>query len=385
MENLLKIKERIKQFAGNYEIYIIPALKFLLTLIALGNINSQIGYMNRLAQKPITLVIALAGSFLPLNLTLVILALIVVAHIYALSLECAIFVLALFLVMFLLYFRFSAQDSVAALLVPLSFAFKVPYVIPVSMGLVGTPSSIVSVGCGTIVYHVLDYVKTHAEEMTSPSDIKEKLHVFKDLADGVLLNKAMVVYTVAFALTVLIVYLIRRLPIAYSWSIAIASGTLGCFIIMLIVNSRLHAGVGMGSAFLGILISLILNTILQYFCFDLDYNHTEKVQFEDDEYYYYVKAVPKNTIKLPVKKVKKAEPVKKTASGSVNGNKEVHRQPVSGNRRPMGTSPAKTGQPRTTATNARQTVRQTAANAAASSMTTVIDTQSVKRNIGEDK
>ena len=25
----------------------------------------------------------------------------------------------------------------------------------------------------------------------------------------------------------------------------------------------------------------------------LDYKHTERVQFEDDDYYYYVKAVPK--------------------------------------------------------------------------------------------
>ena len=41
------------------------------------------------------------------------------------------------------------------------------------------------------------------------------------------------------------------------------------------------------------------------FSFNLDYSRTEKVQFEDDEYYYYVKAVPKVTVTTPEHKVKK--------------------------------------------------------------------------------
>ena len=45
--------------------------------------------------------------------------------------------------------------------------------------------------------------------------------------------------------------------------------------------------------------------MIQLFRFNVDYARTEKVQFEDDEYYYYVKAVPKVTLSEPEKKVKK--------------------------------------------------------------------------------
>jgi hypothetical protein len=45
--------------------------------------------------------------------------------------------------------------------------------------------------------------------------------------------------------------------------------------------------------------------VLRFFVFNVDYSRTEKVQFEDDEYYYYVKAVPKVTVTRPEKKVKK--------------------------------------------------------------------------------
>ena len=303
MRELLVFKEKIKRFVGKNDAYIMPLLKFVLTFLALLRINGQLGFRGKIASMPITLIVALAGSFLPVNLTLVILALIIVVHLTALSLECAALVFALFLVMFLFYFRFASKDSVAVLLTPLSFAFKLPYVIPISMGLVGTPSSMVSVGCGAIVYHVLHYIAGNKEELGSVSILKdgtktEKIAGIKSLVDGILNNKAMMVYVVAFAATVLVVYLIRRLSIAYCWQIAIVAGAITCLVTLVVANGIFKGGVSVGGAFVGLIVSIILNIILQYFCFDLDYNRTEKVQFEDDEYYYYVKAVPKNTIRL---------------------------------------------------------------------------------------
>ncbi|MCR4934250.1 MAG: hypothetical protein K6A29_08615, partial [Lachnospiraceae bacterium] len=298
MRDLLVIKEKLKKFVGKNEVFILPVLKFLMVFIAMAKINSSLGFMSKLSNGGITLIVALAGSFLPLNLTLVILALIITAHMYKLSMECAILVFALFVIMFLLYFRFASKDSVGALLVPISFAFKVPYIMPVSMGLVGGPCSMVSVGCGTVIYQVLHYIAVNAENIKGGGGdkITEKLGSLKAIVDGMLENKAVIVYAVAFSITVLVVYIIRRLSINYSWFIAIAAGSIGCFVLVLITTAAFHAQVSLGGAFLGMIISIIVNLILQYFLFDLDYNRSERVQFEDDEYYYYVKAVPKNTI-----------------------------------------------------------------------------------------
>ena len=43
----------------------------------------------------------------------------------------------------------------------------------------------------------------------------------------------------------------------------------------------------------GSLLAGILGYALQFFHMILDYGKVEELQFEDDEYYYYVKAVPK--------------------------------------------------------------------------------------------
>ncbi|MBP5600230.1 MAG: hypothetical protein J6X48_08185 [Lachnospiraceae bacterium] len=352
MRDLLVIKEKLKKFVGKNEVFILPVLKFLMVFIAMSKINSSLGFMSKLSNGGITLIVALAGSFLPLNLTLVILALIITAHMYKLSMECAILVIALFVIMFLLYFRFASKDSVGALLVPISFAFKVPYIMPVSMGLVGGPCSMVSVGCGTVIYQVLHYIAVNAENIKGGGGdkITEKLGSLKAIVDGMLENKAIIVYAVAFSITVLVVYIIRRLSINYSWFIAIAAGSIGCFVLVLITTAALHAQVSLGGAFFGMIISIIVNLILQYFLFDLDYNRSERVQFEDDEYYYYVKAVPKNTIKLGGT----AEPIRRARPEHV-------REAV---RRPAPTRVAREEEATPVQARARETVRTTAANAA---------------------
>ena len=41
-----------------------------------------------------------------------------------------------------------------------------------------------------------------------------------------------------------------------------------------------------------------------FFVHNVDYSRTERLEFEDDEYYYYVKAVPKMTISQAQREIK---------------------------------------------------------------------------------
>ena len=50
---------------------------------------------------------------------------------------------------------------------------------------------------------------------------------------------------------------------------------------------------------------MIVGLILEFLFFAVDYSRTESVQYEDDEYYYYVKAVPKIVVAAPEKTVKR--------------------------------------------------------------------------------
>jgi len=56
---------------------------------------------------------------------------------------------------------------------------------------------------------------------------------------------------------------------------------------------------------IGTIISAGIVYIIQFFRFSLDYTRVENVQFEDDDYYYYVKAVPKINVTVPEINVKR--------------------------------------------------------------------------------
>ncbi|MCI6713922.1 MAG: hypothetical protein MR523_03150 [Lachnospiraceae bacterium] len=303
MTTLLVAKQILMTLYSKYEVYITPLLKFLLALISLLLINSRLGYMDSIDKLTVVLIVALMCSFMPMNFIVIMAALFTLLHLYSFSLECAVVVGAGFLLMFLLYLRFSPKDTLVVLLLPICFLLKIPYVIPIAMGLIGTPASAVSVACGVIAYYMIHYIVQNVSVIASMAD-EETAAKFKFIIDGLIGNKEMVVTIIAFIITVILVYIIRRLSMDYAWTIAMAAGAIVNIMILLVGDLMFDTNVALFGVILGTIISLLLTAVLQFFVFNVDYSRTEKVQFEDDEYYYYVKAVPKVTVAKAEKKVK---------------------------------------------------------------------------------
>lgn len=304
MFRLLTVKEYLKEFYGRYESYILPIVKFLTALVTFVCINSRLGYMDKLSSISVVLVVSLFCSFLPFNFLILAGALFILLHLYALSLECAVVGLAVFLLMSLLYFRFTPADAVVVLLTPLCFALKIPYVIPLAMGLAGGPLSIISVSCGVVVHYILRYM-SDSQTVTLALESEDTVARFQNVVDGLLRNPAMIAVIGTFAVTLLVVYVIRRLSIDYSWTIAMCAGAAADAVLLLFAEMRYDLQLSIAGILLGSVVSLGIAKVMQFFVLNLDYSRTEKVQFEDDEYYYYVKAVPKISISTPYKTIKK--------------------------------------------------------------------------------
>ena len=311
MTSLLVARQYLKKFYGKFEVYLIPLVKFLLALASFMLINGKLGYMEKIDDTTIVLVAALMCSFMPMNFIVLISAAFILLHVYALSLECAVVMLAAFLLMFLVYFRFSPRDTAVVILTPICFLMNIPYVIPVALGLLCTPVSAVSAACGTAVYYLLGYVTGSATTLAT-MEAEETTVKFRLIIDGVLDNRAMAVTVAAFTVTIFFIYLIRRLPLDYSWTIAIVAGSLVNVMALLVGDLMFDTNVSISGVIVGTVVAALLGVVIQFFNFHVDYSRTEKVQFEDDEYYYYVKAVPKVTVAAPERKVKKINQQKKT-------------------------------------------------------------------------
>lgn len=313
MSVLLEMRENLKNIYNKHEVFITPVLKFLLAMVSLATINSTLGYMNKLNNPVIVIVVSLMCSFLPINFIIIVATLFVLGHLYAITLECALVALALFLLLYLLYFRFSPKDTLVVLLLPILFLLKIPYVIPIAMGLIATPASIVSVMCGVVIYYLIYYVETNATAISS-LDSENAVAKIRYIIDGMLTNKAMLVAILAFSAVVIIVFLIRKLSVDHAWTVAMVVGAVTGVVVLLMGDLVFETNISILGVIIGTVISLLLVKVLQFFVFNVDYTRTEFAQFEDDEYFYYVKAIPKNTVSKTEKTVKKITNVGDTSS-----------------------------------------------------------------------
>lgn len=306
MTTLLELKEKVVRFYGKNESYLNPILKFLLAFAIFSTINKNIGYMRMISSTSISLILALLCSVFPKNITIFLASLVVLADLYALSLEVCIVALLLFVIIYFIYFRFAPKNGYEVLLVPLCFKLNIPYVMPLGQGLLRELYSVFSLLCGTVIYFFLHGVRENAAVLGRSAEETEgatsKIVVAINQLIG---NKEMYLVLAILLVTVIIVYIIRRMSIENAWSIAIISGTL--FQTIGLIAGYMLLGISgktMG-VLVGNLISCIIAFVLQFLFFNLDYSRTERLQFEDDEYYYYVKAVPKAYVSGANKQVKR--------------------------------------------------------------------------------
>ena len=86
------------------------------------------------------------------------------------SLELGALVFIVMLIMFLFFFRFTPKQGALLVLIPLAYFLKIPFVVPIAVGLICSPVSIVSVAFGTVLYYMIDVISNNATVITNSSD-----------------------------------------------------------------------------------------------------------------------------------------------------------------------------------------------------------------------
>ena len=331
MLKLLVLREQLRAFYGKHSTAITAGIRFLTALVSMICLNSALGYMKVLKSPAIVLVLALISSVCPFGGICWILALFMLAHIFAVSLELALITAAFLLVVALLYYGFAPGDSWIMILTPLLFVLKIPYVAPLLVGLAGALVSVIPLSCGVVVFHLLQYVRSNAGPLTNGEsvDITQK---YMQMLNGIIMNRTMILYILAFAAAAIVVWLIRNQAFNQAWTIAVIAGILVMLLVFFAGVFLYDVSLSLPSLLAGIAVSGLLAGVYRFFVFHVDYSRTEYTQFEDDEYFYYVKAVPKVTVTAPAPQVRKistarkargaGKPVRPQESGAAPGPAE---------------------------------------------------------------
>ena len=303
MSTLLVWREKLQRLYASYSVYILKGLQFLLGLLLFGLINYNVGFMKMASSVFCTIGLAVICTFLPMIIMVMAATALILVHFYALSLPIAAVSAVIFLLMYIFYFRFTPKKAWLVLIAALAFCLKIPFVIPVAFGLMGTPVWIVPAVCGVISYYMADFVKGSAAALKS-ADADGIAASLSSFTKQVLGNKEMWLMIMAVVIGILVVNVIRSRAVSNAWKIASVSGSVVCLVVAAAGNVALEGHISYVSIMASAALGIILGLTLEFLFLSVDYSRTENIQFEDDEYYYYVKAVPKVGVSAPKKQVK---------------------------------------------------------------------------------
>ena len=311
MNRLYEIKGYLSKYYGKYSRLIDKLIKFLVAILAFTFVNKNIGFSEFISNPFMAILLSLICLLLPTPMTVVLVTIVTLLQLLTFSVGATIVAGVLFVIMYGFYVRYAPGRAIVILLVPIAYMLQIPVTIPIVLGLIGSPICILPISMGTIAYYLIDYVKANTTllETVGESGVMEQVTTY---AQQILVNREMWCSIIAFSICLLLVYNVRRMSVDYSWEIAIIAGTLGNINAMAYGYIIMDIQLSYISLIIGSIVAIIVAFIVKFFVFAVDYTRTERLQYEDDEYYYYVKAVPKVSVTIPEKTVKRIHERQKT-------------------------------------------------------------------------
>lgn len=306
MNTLIKFRTKVEEFYIAHRRVAGYILRAVILFLCMLIISSYIGFNEFLSQTWVVAILALVLAFIPIRFIMMAVVAYTAVQIFYLSIGIGVVTTVILVVMYLLYFRFAGQYGYLLMLLPLLYFIRLPLVAVLVLAALGPAISVITVIFGTVFYYLIHYIDVHAVVFASTTGSAE-FEKAEMLLQGLFTNSEFLTMLIVMFVVFMIVHFVKRANYSHSYELAIAVGT-GVYIVMALGSELLFGAMTTTKLLtycIGGLISGALAILLTDVIKPLDYSRTETVEFEDDEYNYYVKAVPKTAFKSETVSVKK--------------------------------------------------------------------------------
>ena len=292
-EFIASLSEPLKKIYAEYDEFIRPAIKFLTSLLVLFVLRQYVGYDSTYARPLFLFVMSFICAFLPAGAITAAGAAFVILNMFRASLSMTLVMCVYSMIVMVICFGLRPGKTIVIALMPVCMILKVPYLIPLSLAMTGGVSGIVPMSAGTAAWYVIRYFHDHHESLQPVKDPMMIVKEFVMISNSILEDRNLVVLCVVFILGLVIAWLISRAEFDHCRIIAIACSSLIMFLSEIAGDLYFDIAPDYLTTVLGLTLSMVLMIILDLFVFNVDYKGKQKLSFEDDEYVYYVKALPK--------------------------------------------------------------------------------------------
>ena len=304
MEPILQARETIIRLYKQFE----APFRFLGKLfigVVIFSILTNIGYYSAGFAKfftaplalPITMLLAILYVILPPTMSFSVMIAVIGIQLSS-NTELAVLTVLFLICLLFFYIRLAPKESILILFTLAAFYFKIPYLLPLLAGLYYSVTSLIPIGIGVFLWNLLPVIDIHMKTSeTAGLNALEMPNTFAallpSLLNDVASNQEWIFTAFIFAMVILAVYGISRINLNYSKDISVALGAILIIISFIIAQILADIKVNIFSTILSVMFSALIVEVVRFFDVVLDYSRSERVEFEDEDNYYFVKVVPK--------------------------------------------------------------------------------------------
>lgn len=325
MTRLCLIRDTLKKFFTRNEKLIMPAAKFIVGILAMYVMTLNLSYMSALNQWWIILAVSIVCTVLPWSGITVLVSGYILINFYAVSWEVMAVMACIYLIMLCSYYIFQPKNGILIVLVPIFLWLKLPLLPAIIVAVISSPAGAIPIIYGTVVYHIMMVVRNNTTALAITEDMNTS-QKFTFLLSRIFGNSEMWLICAVMVLTLCVVYFIKMRRASYSRELAVVIGSVLGIVVYLSGTILLNIPVDIPVLIAGGFLSMLIGVIASFADVALDYSRTEYVQFEDDDYYYYVKAVPKISVTKPEFTVKRFDNKENEENQDVPEDAEINNE-----------------------------------------------------------
>lgn len=315
MNKTVKIRDAMRNFFFSNSSWLKIVGKGLIALCSFLIINHYFGYIEFLTDPLFAIILAIACAFIPMRAGGLVVIIYTFVQLTGLSGQVALVALILIVASYGISVFYGAKHIFNISYIPIAMQIQMPYPIVVGSALFGNMRDVTSVICGGIISF---YLKTIRENASLFIEENSDITVVDVIAQKMVANPLLYIYVTSLVVMFVAIILIRNLKISRSWLVALLVGIFAEMAIMLIGYVITGNISRVPVLLIANVVAFIVGFAMTYIFRDLDYERVERVQFEDDDYVYYVTAIPK--IEL-AKEEKRVTRITRNRSGFYNAGK----------------------------------------------------------------
>ena len=304
MKQLVEYKNKIRDFFRRFDEILTPIFRFIFSLLAFFAIRKLFPYHDLAVRTDVCVLLSVICAILPDGFMVFMVGILITLHSFTVSFEVGLSFVLLFMFMYLVYIKFFPKCGMAIMLTVILYLWDLEFAVPFIVAIFAGVSGAVPSALGVMIYYFGKYTEEVNKLLpkNTASDIissltskgnKSQTDSLQFMIDHMLKNREMFAIMGVFIITIVMIGVVYNLNFKYSQYIGLAAGAVANVFAYIYMCFTMEIDANLPSCIKGILLGLVVVIIVRFFKGFLDYPHTERVTFEDDEYFYYVKAVPK--------------------------------------------------------------------------------------------